>query len=46
MNEICFVEIRNPEVRHIIDQSRKSKTSLDHELVNKIKPRKREFQQK
>ena len=27
MNEICLVEVRNPEVRYLIDQSRKSKIS-------------------
>ena len=36
MNEICLVEVRVPEVRHLIDQSRKSKISRDHELVNEI----------
>ena len=46
MNEICLVEIRIPEVRHPINQSRKSKISRDHELVNDIKPRKGKFQRK
>ena len=44
MNEICLVEVRVPEVRHLIDQSRKSKISRDHELVNEIKPHKGKFQ--
>ena len=46
MNEIGLVEVRIPEVRHLINQSRKSKISRDHELVNEIKPRKGKFQQK
>ena len=46
MNEICFAEIRNLKVKHLIDQSRKSKISRDHELVNEIKPRKGKFQRK
>ena len=46
MNEICLVEVRNPEVRHLINQSRKSKISRDHKLIKEIKSRKGEFQQK
>ena len=46
MNEICLVEIRIPEVRHLINQSGKSKILRDHELVNEIKLRKGKFQQK
>ena len=43
MNEICLVEVRVPEVRHLIDQSRKGKISRDHELVNKINLAKANF---
>ena len=46
MNEICLVEVHNPVVIHLIDQSRKSIVPRDHELVNKIKPRKGKFQRK
>ena len=46
MNEICLVEVRIPEVRHLINQSRKNKVSRDHELVNEIKPRKGKFRRK
>ena len=37
MNEICPVEVCNTAVRHLIDPSRKSTISCDHELVNEIK---------
>ena len=40
VDKICLVKVRNPAVRHLIDQSRKSRITCDHELVNKIKPRK------
>ena len=46
MNEICLVQVRNTEVRHLIDQSRKSKESRDHDLVEEIKPQKGKSQQK
>ena len=46
VNEICLVEIRNSELRHLIDQSRKSKISRDHELVNEIKSAKANFNEK
>ena len=46
MNEICLVEVSNPEVRHLFNQSRESKISRDHELVNEIKPRKGKFKRK
>ena len=44
MNKICLAEIHNPTVRNFIDQSRVSKISRNHELVNKIKLHKGKFQ--
>ena len=44
--KFCVVEVRNPAVRHLIDESRKNKRLGDHELVNEIKPSKGKFQGK
>ena len=44
--EICFLEVRYPEVRDFINQSHKSKISLGHKLVNDIKLRKSHISRK